>query len=47
MTASSFVVQANPAALARAERAALLVNPGHAFDHMATATWTQQMGWHN
>jgi branched-chain amino acid aminotransferase len=43
-------IEPNPAALAAAERAVLLENPGFGrvfTDHMVTATWTEGKGWHS
>ena len=43
-------IEPNPAALASAERAVLLEDPGFGrvfTDHMVTATWTEGRGWHS
>ncbi|WP_454885600.1 branched-chain amino acid aminotransferase [Sphingomonas oryzagri] len=43
-------IEPNPAALAAAERAVLIEDPGFGrvfTDHMVTATWTEGKGWHS
>ncbi|MDH7637638.1 branched-chain amino acid aminotransferase [Sphingomonas oryzagri] len=43
-------IEPNPAALAAADRAVLLADPGFGrvfTDHMVTATWTEGKGWHS
>jgi branched-chain amino acid aminotransferase len=45
-----FAIEPNAAALAAAERAVLLEDPGFGrvfTDHMAVATWTEGKGWHS
>lgn len=45
-----FSIEPNPAALAEAERATLLEDPGFGrvfTDHMVTVTWTEGKGWHS
>jgi branched-chain amino acid aminotransferase len=45
-----FAIESNPAALAAAERAVLLEDPGFGrvfTDHMVTAKWTEGQGWHS
>ena len=45
-----FSIEPNPAALAAAERATLLEDPGFGrvfTDHMVTVTWTEGKGWHS
>jgi branched-chain amino acid aminotransferase len=45
-----FEVHPNPQPRSDAERAAILADPGfglHFTDHMATATWTTEDGWHD
>lgn len=50
MSALTFALTPNPNPASEADREAILANPGfgkHFSDHMVTATWTSDGGWHD